>query len=187
MVFGLKGRLNRKPYWIVSVVMLVLLVGVALGSAVVSQQMMQEAFLSGGSIDTAIAIGIYPILILGALTLYPATAIMVKRFHDLGRTGKWVLLLLVPTLGKMASDMFGITGQELSVAEIGLEMSGEETLLELWKAGIAAELRIRPAEFAVDVFNFIVSLWYFVWLGFFRGTRGANQYGPDPLETAIQA
>jgi uncharacterized membrane protein YhaH (DUF805 family) len=32
-----------------------------------------------------------------------------------------------------------------------------------------------------------ISLWYFVELGFFRGTAGANAYGPDPLSKMAPA
>jgi uncharacterized membrane protein YhaH (DUF805 family) len=179
ILFGLNGRLNRKPYWIASIVLLVILIAVALTGAVVGGQMMNEAMFGRGSVETAQAVMTYPALVAALLVFYPAVAVMVKRFHDLGRSAKWVLLLLVPTLAKMASDFAGLTGQPIPVSQIG-ELSGDEGLLELWRLGIAAELRIRPAEFAVDAFNFVVGLWFFVWLGFFRGTMGPNDYGPDP-------
>ena len=189
ILFGLDGRLNRKPYWIVSIILLVLIIAIALAGVVVGTMMMQQAFSGEGSIETANAVMTYPGVIVGVLVFYPAVAVMVKRFHDLGKSGKWVLLLLVPTIGKLAADMLGITGQTLSADQMGIDISADEfpTHFEFWKMGIAAELRIRPAEFAVGAFNFVVSLWFFVWLGFFRGTRGANGYGPDPLGTAPSA
>ena len=33
---------------------------------------------------------------------------------------------------------------------------------------------------AFSVASFAISVWYFVETGFLRGTRGANEYGPDP-------
>ena len=51
----------------------------------------------------------------------------------------------------------------------------------MWKV-MLAELRIRPIEFAVDPFNFLVGLWFFIWLGFLRGTVGPNPYGADPVQ-----
>jgi uncharacterized membrane protein YhaH (DUF805 family) len=119
--------------------------------------------------------------------LYPSVAIMVKRFHDLDKSGKWVLLLLIPTLGKLATDLAGLTGRELSLAEMGIDISSGvvPTYLEALQMQIAAEIRIRPAEFAVSAFNFLVMLWFFVELGFFRGTRGPNRFGPDPLAARV--
>jgi uncharacterized membrane protein YhaH (DUF805 family) len=57
--------------------------------------------------------------------------------------------------------------------------------LEALQMQITAEIRIRPAEFAVGAFNFFVALWFFVELGFFRGTRGPNRFGPDPLAAKV--
>jgi uncharacterized membrane protein YhaH (DUF805 family) len=53
---------------------------------------------------------------------------------------------------------------------------------EAMQKQMLAEFRVRPLEFAVDAFNFLVGLWFFIWLGFFRGTAGPNTYGNDPVQ-----
>lgn len=183
ILLGLDGRLNRKPYWITSIVLLVLLIAVTFVGLVIGGQMMQQAYMGSGSVETASAVMTFPSIVAGLLVLYPAVALMVKRFHDLGRSWKWVLLLLVPTLAKAATDFLGLTGQELTLAEMGIDISSGQvpSYFEALQKQMAAELRIRPLEFAVDSFNFLVGLWFFVWLGFFRGTAGPNAYGADPL------
>lgn len=186
ILFSLQGRLNRKPYWIFSILILVILLAGALVATVVSSQMMYEAMMSeNGTIGPAMAIATYVPLAIGLVILYPSIALMAKRFHDRGKTGKWVLLLLIPVLGKTITDLLGWTGRELSLAEMGIDVTGDEmpSYLEILQKQYAAELRIRPAELAVSAFNFLVTLWFFIELGFFRGTRGPNQYGADPLET----
>jgi uncharacterized membrane protein YhaH (DUF805 family) len=35
--------------------------------------------------------------------------------------------------------------------------------------------------YALAFFNLIIGIWFFVELGFLRGTPGPNGYGPDPL------
>jgi len=35
---------------------------------------------------------------------------------------------------------------------------------------------------ALSLLSFAISIWAIVVLGFLRGTRGPNRYGPDPLE-----
>lgn len=40
------------------------------------------------------------------LTICPALAVMSRRWHDLGRTGKWLFLNLVPGVGSVVSLCF---------------------------------------------------------------------------------
>jgi uncharacterized membrane protein YhaH (DUF805 family) len=187
ILFSLRGRLNRKPYWIVGLVLLVLTVGVNLALAIVSAQMVQTALLTDRPIEPAMQFATFGAIAVLFVILYPSVAIMVKRFHDRDKSGKWVLLLLIPTLGKLATDLIGLTGRELSLAEMGIDISSGvvPSYLEALQMQIAAEIRIRPAEFAVGAFNFFVALWFFVELGFFRGTRGPNRFGPDPLAAKV--
>jgi uncharacterized membrane protein YhaH (DUF805 family) len=185
ILFGLSGRLNRRPYWIASIIFLALIILVTIGSVLVNAQMMQAAFESGGSIEAPTQLTTFLILGTGLLLAYPSTAVMVKRFHDLGKSGKWALLLLVPALGKMATDLSGFTGQDIPLS--AYDFDGTESWLEAWKEGIRVELDIRPVEFVVGLYIFVVTVWFFIWLGFFRGTRGPNRFGPDPLASEHQA
>ena len=186
ILFSRRGRLHRKPYWIVGVVLLILTLGANLAVAVVSAQMVQTAFLTDSPIEPAMQVATFGAIAVLIIILYPSVALMVKRLHDRGKSGKWVLLLLIPTLGKFATDLAGLSGRELTLAEMGFDISGGAvpTYLEALQKQIAAEIRIRPAEFAVSAFNFAVALWFFVDLGFIRGTRGPNRFGPDPRVAA---
>jgi uncharacterized membrane protein YhaH (DUF805 family) len=185
ILFSLKGRLNRKPYWIVGVILFALLIAVAAVAVIISAQMMQAAFESGGSIEAPMQLTTLLIVGAGFLLTYPSTAIMVKRFHDRDKSGKWVLLLLVPALGKMATDLLGITGQEIPLSLYNID--GTESFLEAWQKWMAAEWRIRPIEFAVGVYTFVVSVWFIVELGFLRGTAGPNRFGNDSLPADSRA
>jgi len=187
IIFSLRGRLNRKPYWIVGVMFLALTIGANLALAIVSAQMVQTALLTDSPIEPAMQVATFGALAVLFVILYPSVAIMVKRFHDRDKSGKWVLLLLIPTLGKLATDLAGLTGRDLSLAEMGIDTSSGTmpTYLEALQMQIAAEIRIRPTEFAVSAFNFVVALWFFVTLGFFRGTSGPNRFGPDPLAARV--
>lgn len=179
ILFSLRGRLNRKPYWIVGLIFFVLIILVTIGSVVVNARMMQAAFESDGSIETSTRLTGLLILGIGLLLTYPSTAVMVKRFHDLGKSGKWALLLLVPALGKATTDFLGVTGQEIPLSAYNFD--GTQSILAAWREGIRVEFGIRPIEFAVAAYVFVVTVWFLIWLGFFRGTRGPNRFGPDPL------
>jgi uncharacterized membrane protein YhaH (DUF805 family) len=179
ILLSLRGRLNRKPYWIAGLVFFAVIILVTFGTVLISAQMIQAAFESGGSIEAPTRMTTILIIGTGLLLTYPSTAVMVKRFHDLGKSGKWALLLLVPALGKMATDLLGFTGQDIPLSEYGFD--GTESFLDAWKGGIGVELRIRPIEFVIGLYTFVVTVWFFIWLGFFRGMRGPNRFGPDPL------
>lgn len=179
ILLSLRGRLNRRPYWIASLIFLALIVLVSIGAVIVSAQMIQAAFESGGSIEASTRLTTFVVLGAGLLLAYPSIALMVKRFHDLGKSGGWALLLIVPALGKMATDLLGLTGQPIPLTAYGFD--GSESFLEAWKEGMRVEFAIRPAETLVGLYLFVVTVWFFVWLGFFRGTRGPNRFGEDPL------
>lgn len=80
------GRVSRAPFnlTIVGYVVLFLVIG-AVGSM----------FESGGSISNAVALPLGLVLIFGQ---YAVLAVGAKRLHDLGRTGWWQLLYLLPLI-----------------------------------------------------------------------------------------
>jgi uncharacterized membrane protein YhaH (DUF805 family) len=85
---------------------------------------------------------------------WPELAIMTKRLHDRGRSGVWAVLFYV---------LFAI----VSLVELlGLSGTSENPTM----------IFLIPA-LAMGV----IALWLIIELGFFRGTKGDNAYGPDPL------
>jgi uncharacterized membrane protein YhaH (DUF805 family) len=101
------------------------------------------------------------LIALGFFLSYSGLAISVKRLHDRNKSAWWLLIMLLPAL-----------------------VAGGVALLE----GILdAKLKIKVVEWSpslivAEILLMVSSLWYFVELGCIRGTVGANQYGPDPLE-----
>ena len=119
--FSFTGRLNRKAYWLKGVVLMSM---IGLGVQVFTVLL---GFLIGSSVlggvlgASAVLIVLLPLLV---FNFWVSLAISVKRAHDLGHSGWWLLLFLVP----------------------------------------------------------IYNLWMAVVVGFFRGTPGPNEYGPDPID-----
>lgn len=94
-LFGFHGRLNRAPFWWIKLSLAVLNGAGHLAVA---------PFLPRGvpAQDMVHAMGWGPILFLLALTLVVAwigLATGVKRWHDLDRSGWWMLILLIPAVG----------------------------------------------------------------------------------------
>ncbi len=87
--------------------------------------------------------------------LFPLAALNTKRLHDLGRSGLVGLLFYAPA-ALSAVTMF--TGWTPRVEQI-----------HYWTSLLAGIVGAT-------------GLWFLVRLGFSRGTRGANKYGPDPRD-----
>ena len=82
ILFGFKGRIPRKAYWLYGV----------LGLLLVS--VMATLLLGIASFDERTAEVVANLLI-----LWPASAVSVKRWHDRDKSAAWLLINLVPVLG----------------------------------------------------------------------------------------
>lgn len=81
------GRSRRKEYWMFQLVNLI--IGVALGACILI------SFFAARSLSVSVALGIVYGLY-GLATLIPSLAVSVRRLHDIGRSGLWLLICLIP-------------------------------------------------------------------------------------------
>ena len=135
------GRINRKPYWLASLILVAaaILVMVVL---VVALDPLSAAFRIGT-------------FIVQLALLYPVSALMAKRLHDRGRPTWWIAIALVPMVLQGLLQAMGVIGNPL---------------------------QSNALDYLFGLIVFVVGIWFLIELGFLRGTPGANQYGPDPLE-----
>ena len=91
------GRSRRKEYWMFTLFMVIVyavLAIVAGGSAFSSEP------------GAGMGIGLILMGIFAIASFIPALAVQVRRFHDQGRSGWFVLLNLVPYIGSLAVLIF---------------------------------------------------------------------------------
>jgi uncharacterized membrane protein YhaH (DUF805 family) len=85
--------------------------------------------------------------------------VVIKRLHDRNKGDWWaILFFIVPILLNGRINGWSLGGQ--------------------------------LGETADDIFRLVasaISIWAFIELGFLRGTRGTNAYGPDPLDVRPRA
>jgi uncharacterized membrane protein YhaH (DUF805 family) len=82
------GRARRREYWVFSLLSIVIMIALLVVDVMF------------GMMDTEAGIG----LLSGLYTLavfVPSLAVGVRRLHDTGRSGRWMLLLLVPLVGSL--------------------------------------------------------------------------------------
>ena len=96
------GRAGRREFWLFQLVHIII-------SAVLLAVDFMVFF--GGSIDRILdeAFPLFPITtIYGLLVLIPGLALSVRRLHDIGRTGWWLLIGFVPLIGFVVLLVFAI-------------------------------------------------------------------------------
>ncbi|BBB27488.1 DUF805 domain-containing protein [Amphritea japonica] len=86
---GFSGRARRKEYWMFTLFNLI--VAIVLG------------FVDNLIGTTGLLGGIYALAV-----LLPAIAVTIRRLHDTGRAGWWLLLILIPIIGALVLLVFMI-------------------------------------------------------------------------------
>lgn len=103
---GFSGRARRKEYWYF--VLFNLIISVVLG------------IVDGvtGSVNAETGMGLLGSIYTLAV-LIPAIAVSVRRLHDTGRTGWWLLISLVPLVGFIVLIVFLVQGSTPGENEYG--------------------------------------------------------------------
>jgi uncharacterized membrane protein YhaH (DUF805 family) len=126
-LFGFRGRLNRKPYWIATIELMIAALIVASGVAIVfnvtgqaptAQELLRVAhpWLTGFTL----------------LLAYPAAAVFAKRLHDRNKTGWLAALLIVPMLVGTWLDPSGSVMQTPLIHSIYLAASTMTIIVGIW-------------------------------------------------------
>lgn len=92
-VFG--GRSRRKEYWYF--VLFNVIVGIVL--SVIDSVLGTPGAEGGGGLLS----GIY-----GLAVLIPSIAVTIRRLHDTGRSGWWILIYLIPVIGFLVLLFFNV-------------------------------------------------------------------------------
>jgi uncharacterized membrane protein YhaH (DUF805 family) len=106
-----KGRARRSEYWFIQL----FLVLTNLAAAVI------DLALMNGDVDRFIANGGGGIvgLIWILATIVPAIAVLVRRLHDIGKSGWWALMVLVPFIGFIVILVFTLQDSQAGANSYG--------------------------------------------------------------------
>lgn len=147
LFFSFDGRINRAKFWLGILIMAVTYLAALFVVAVLGRA-------AGAPIVSYVLTGIVVIAALWAnLGLY------IKRLHDRGRSGWWLLVFIgLPMIpgGIQAAMMFS------AIQNGGVPEPNALAML-------------------LALISFALALWGFVEIGCLRGTEGPNRFGPDPL------
>lgn len=84
----LEGRARRKEYWMFTLVSCVIVFGLTVADYILGWMLMPDV----GVLST----------IASLIFLVPNIAVSVRRLHDIGKSGWWLLLFFVPIIGPIA-------------------------------------------------------------------------------------
>jgi len=113
-----KGRSRRSEYWWIQLFLVLTNLAVA---AI-------DLALMNGDIDRFIAnggggiVGLVWILV----TIVPALAVLVRRLHDTGKSGWWVLIGLVPFVGTIVLFVFSVLDSDTGENKYGLSPKAKQ-------------------------------------------------------------
>jgi uncharacterized membrane protein YhaH (DUF805 family) len=94
------GRARRKEYWMFFLFNLLIAIGIAIIESIIG---------TGGILG----------IIFSLAMLVPGIAVTVRRLHDTGRSGWWVLISLVPVIGWIVLLVFMLLDSEPTTNEYG--------------------------------------------------------------------
>lgn len=169
---GFDGRLNRQPFWISGIIIAVVSVIISLVILPLLGLSMMPNLNIGADTTAADVAAVmteaagksrWISLVMFAIFVYPSAAICIKRRHDRNNNGMdvWVYL--------------GLTVIYLLVQALGIGMTTVDV------GGVSFPAPSTPLML-FGILVGILGIYLLVVLGFLKGTAGANQYGPDPLQ-----
>lgn len=95
--FDFAGRSRRKEYWMFALfTFLVSLAWVVVANIVAASGLRGPANIEPGALVATLLLGLW-----GLLSIIPTFAVTVRRLHDTGRSGFWILIGFVPIVGAL--------------------------------------------------------------------------------------
>lgn len=161
------GRATRAEFWWWVLAVVIASIAASIADSVING-------LTRGNIDGVLS-GIFALAV-----LLPNLAVTVRRLHDIGKSGWWLLAWIVLVVGPWV-----ILGGLIIGATFGALFSAGSApnLIEFFAELLIGFALIWVLVILGFIFALLVSvaviIWQIIWLAR-QGETGANRYGPDP-------
>ncbi|MEY3018496.1 MAG: hypothetical protein RL336_1631 [Pseudomonadota bacterium] len=114
--FEFSGRARRAEYWYFTLFNVIFSIVLGVIDAVIA---------AGNSSDIGVLGGLY------SLALFiPSLAVAVRRLHDTGRSGWWMLMIFIPLIGVIVLLVFMVMNGEASDNEYGPDPKADASVVE---------------------------------------------------------
>ena len=119
------GRARRSEYWYFALMNFIIIIGIYILMAI-------AIATSRSAIVGGVFIGL--VIVFALATLIPSIAVLVRRLHDIGKSGWWYFISLVPFIGGIWLLVLMCTDSQVGSNEYGLNpKTGEEDLINTIK------------------------------------------------------
>jgi uncharacterized membrane protein YhaH (DUF805 family) len=178
------GRARRKEYWMFVLFYCIFLIAVIFIDAFISEIMDLRKPVTACSLTFALAM------------ILPALAVVVRRLHDTGRSGWWILINLIPFVGTIWLLVLLMQDSQYDDNEYGEnpKLSPQKPTEQARLTSLAVTVIVAAAwGILVDIVNIVdnaaiynvialVSLMLFLFIGIFL--LQSNSYDEQPIEEA---
>jgi uncharacterized membrane protein YhaH (DUF805 family) len=161
------GRARRSEYWLFFLFQFVVSIALGLIGAIAGLKAPMEAATN----------------LFSLAMLLPTIAVSVRRFHDINRTGWWVifpLVVLIVTL--IIYFVFNGTAFIAAMKDVDLQAvqaEDETAIMDMFTALAPMLLWVWLPTWLASVVTFVFHV--------MDGTKGANRFGPDPKGVSTDA
>lgn len=169
-LFGFNGRVNRAKWWIYVLIYIVYVV------------VMNYVVLT----NFALNFWIYFALLLPIW--FVGIAVGIKRLHDRDKGAIWALLFYgVPFAISCYTSYvsWGSTAAAMALAQARTPEELQAAAQAAQEAAQGALSGMGSMYWVLAAIQLIILIWAIVELGILQGTKGDNQYGPDPLANVV--
>lgn len=167
-LFNPNGRVSRKGIWLGYFLPYM---GVAFVANLLDGVMATSAMQGGGALPP---IGLFSMLA-SLFYLWPSIAVPVKRFHDRGMSGWWVLWFGLMVAACLLFAVFSILGS-LGLSAAQLDLAATAPAVD--PSAIGFPLLLMGVGFVVCLVQFVI-------LYLLPGEDAPNRFGPDPRHGKI--
>jgi len=116
------GRSRRKEYWMFTLFTLLIYCGLAIAGVLLASMVSNSGNSATGMIFLA------PLYLFMLAMLIPSLAVCVRRLHDIGKSGWWYFISLVPFVGGLILLVFMCMDSEPGTNLYGPNPKGEGAL-----------------------------------------------------------
>ncbi len=181
-IFNFDGREARQTFWFYMLFLFVLQVALGMIAAIPmyaematgafgvaqaggGEQDVQSAMLGkiGGMMKSQVLIAV----VIGAIASILFSAAFVRRLHDSGKTGWWLLLVLVPYLGSLAFNLVNIDAT-IALTEEMMTMTDPDQ-----------QVALQSQLYRYSALGYLAYIPVIVF-GIWKSDDGPNRYGEEP-------
>ena len=115
-----RGRSRRKEYWFFSLFNALIIIGLRVIGIVIASILTPSGDRTEGFLlPTLLSIVALLSTVYSLGTLIPSLAVLVRRLHDIGKSGWWLLIGLIPFIGGIILLIFSLQDSQPGTNQYG--------------------------------------------------------------------